>query len=112
MGLETKHLCPLYLREELWKQECAHVLEYHLVLSWPCLKYSPLLLSGSPASGAEQQLWQCAPPLAGHHDQGRRVSEDAQRYVSFKSHVSCLLLSMRIPQGEVMRAKLGMIEGR
>lgn len=47
----------------------------------------PLLLLGPPASGAKQQLWQCAPPLAGNHDEGFRVSEDAQRCVAFKSHV-------------------------
>lgn len=52
-----------------------------------CLKFFLLVLTGSLAPGTEQQLWQRAPSLAGNDDQRLRVSEDAQRYVPFKSSV-------------------------
>lgn len=52
-----------------------------------CLNDFLLVFAGPPAPGTEQQLWQRAPTLAGNHDQRLRISEDAQRYVPFKSRV-------------------------
>lgn len=111
LELKTNHLGSLPLERRLKPGVCPSP-GVPLELQFTLPEVFPLLLLGSPASGAEQQLWQCAPPLAGNHDEGFRVSEDAQRYVAFKSHVMVFFEAWEFPQGEAMRTKLGMVEGR
>lgn len=49
--------------------------------------FFPLVLTGSPPLGTEQQLWQCASSLTCNHNQRFRISKDAQRYVPLESNI-------------------------
>lgn len=97
LKLKTNHLGPLPVERRLEPGVCPHP-GVPLEIQFTLPEVFSLLLLGSPASGTEQQLWQCAPPLAGNHDEGFRVSQDAQRYVAFKSHVMLFFKAWEFPR--------------